>query len=294
MMAIDIARIERDWIHRIEAEAIKKMAPLTFDAGCPNIITPINNCPWTATGWTVSSCGATNSVAATIVYHVDGRPIDPCPFVGTAGTSGYTRIDYQVPVPSIDISFGVGNWARQVNFGIIWQTQTIYRIGSDAAPPPAILASERLRRMIAARQAPIYLPLHRQPLKPTDDVRELRARSTFRRIVGEKNWRSYCARGYVSVRGKSGRVYQIFSGHDVTRVYEGHKLVERLCVVLAGGPYPPTDSILMRYVLILSDEATFNRLANRTAGGERRLVKRQPEPVESLAETWRRSRGVAA
>jgi hypothetical protein len=153
---------------------------------------------------------------------------------------------------------------------------------------------ERLREIIRARQAPLYLPSHRKLLLPTQDDRELRARAAFRRIVGEHNWRTYCAKGYVSVRAKSGRVYQIFAGRDVTRVYENGRLTERLCVQLAD-EYPATDAILMRYVLVLSDEATFRRVANHTIARyqEPDVVRRVAVPKTDLITEWRRLRGAA-
>ena len=93
------------------------------------------------------------------------------------------------------------------------------------------------------------------------------------------------------MKAVSGRVYQIFAGHDVTRVYEDGKLIERLCVVL-NGDYPPSDSILMRYVLVLSDEATFRRLANRTvvSGDNRDVVREGVVPTTDLVTEWSRLR----
>jgi len=48
-------------------------------------------------------------------------------------------------------------------------------------------------------------------------------------------------------------VYQIFPGHGITCVYENGKMIERLCVVLRGD-FPPTDSVIVRYLMALNNE----------------------------------------
>ena len=44
--------------------------------------------------------------------------------------------------------------------------------------------------------------------------------------------------------------------------YRDGKKTECLCVVLQGG-FPPTDSLIMRYLMILNDENGFRALANK-------------------------------
>jgi hypothetical protein len=62
------------------------------------------------------------------------------------------------------------------------------------------------------------------------------------------------------VIAKSGLIYQIFPGHDFTKVYNRGIMVDRYCVVLQGG-FPPTDSLIMRYLLILNNEKMFESFA---------------------------------
>jgi hypothetical protein len=62
------------------------------------------------------------------------------------------------------------------------------------------------------------------------------------------------------VIAKSGLIYQIFPGHDFTKVYNRGIMVDRYCVVLQGG-FPPTDSLIMRYLLILNNEEMFKSYA---------------------------------
>ncbi|HSZ58480.1 MAG TPA: hypothetical protein VK797_22630 [Tepidisphaeraceae bacterium] len=251
------------------------------------------------------SCGQTG-YAGVWVDLCDGTTAASCPSWQPIGTQ--TQILYDKYKPQFINPYATSNamtvtiggneceqWLRQNmhlwyrNFYTGNWTQTWTQITAPQKTP-----GERLREIIRARQAPLHLPSHRKLLLPTDDARELRARASFRRIVGEHNWRSYCARGYVSVRGKSGRVYQIFAGHDVTRVYEGGRLIERLCIVLSGH-YPPTDSILMRYVMVLSDEAGFCKQANRTVcHGENPAVVSEREVKNDLLTEWQRIKGRAA
>lgn len=87
-------------------------------------------------------------------------------------------------------------------------------------------------------------------------------------MLGEITYRLFLKNGFVSVRGSSGRVYQIFPGHQFTRVFENGKCIEQLCVIL-NDTYPPTDSLLMRYCILLNDEEHFCRLSNRHRAYER-------------------------
>lgn len=118
---------------------------------------------------------------------------------------------------------------------------------------------DRLKRIIASRQAP-SIRTSRKHLRLDVDEREMRARQTLRRVVGEDNFRNFLTNGFVTVRAKSGKSYQIFPGYDMTCVFEKGRMVERLCVVLSGN-FPPTDSVIMRYLMILNNEKQFKELA---------------------------------
>lgn len=152
--------------------------------------------------------------------------------------------------------------------------------------------SEMVREIIRDRQGP-YIIGSRKHLKPTIDPKEVRARETLKRVLGEPKFRKYMKDGFVSVQARSGKVYQIFPGHGVTRVYQDGEMVERLCVVLRG-QFPPTDSLIMRYLLILNDERDF-----RSHAIEHDVYKRQAEPTiiantESLNDIWNRMKSKRA
>lgn len=119
---------------------------------------------------------------------------------------------------------------------------------------------DRLRQIIQSRCAPAIIGV-RKPLVLSINEREMRARAMLCRLIGDDRFRRYVAHGHVSLRAKSGRVYQIFPGHGITKVYLLGVPVEKLCVVLIGD-FPATDSVVMRYLLILNDEDDFRRRAN--------------------------------
>ena len=128
------------------------------------------------------------------------------------------------------------------------------------APPPRILTpSERLREIMQARRAPAFVST-RKPIQTTEDIREMRARETLRRVIGDAKFRNFLKTGFVTVRGPSGLTYQIFPGHGITNVFDCGKPVERLCVVLRGN-FPPTDSLITRFLMLLNNEDQFRSLA---------------------------------
>ncbi len=129
--------------------------------------------------------------------------------------------------------------------------------GYDVSVPKT--AAEKLREILDKRVAPNVLSSC-NPLGFTTDPREMRARETLRRVLGDDKFKDFIRRGHVTVRGKTGLVYQIFPGHGITKVYDRGRMTERLCVVLQGD-FPPTDSLIMRYLMILNNEQQFRKYA---------------------------------
>jgi hypothetical protein len=160
------------------------------------------------------------------------------------------------------------------------------RWGSYAYPKPD--PKRRLQEIMDSRQAPrIIVAEHRKPITAVPDVREQRARYTLRRVIGEEKFKGLLKNGYISIRGKSGRVYQIFPGDGITAVYEGGKMIDRICVKLQGN-FPATDNIIMRYLLILNNESEFERLGIKHRVFERRRFEVvQPKVEKNLVELFR-------
>jgi len=150
----------------------------------------------------------------------------------------------------------------------------------------------RLREILQSRQAPLVISSRKSMPHPSD-IREQRARETLRRVLGDDKFRRFIRHGFVSVKAKSGLVYQIFPAHGITNVYREGEKVERLCVVLRGD-FPPTDSLIMRYLLILNDERDFRKHAIEHKVYPKKMVELDlvKEP-ESLNEIWNKMRKVA-
>jgi len=127
---------------------------------------------------------------------------------------------------------------------------------------PVSTPVDQMRNIITSRHAPAFRPNTRRSIMPVPrDVREQRARETLRRVIGDDKFKNFLRTGFVSVRAKSGMVYQIFPSHGITCVYNNGVQIERLCVVLQGD-FAPTDSLIMRYILILNNEKYFRSFAN--------------------------------
>lgn len=159
---------------------------------------------------------------------------------------------------------------------------------SDGVVAAPKTPSERLRQMIQARQGPMIMT--RNPLKAPADEREVRARETLLRVIGEDKFRNFLKHGFITVRGKSGKVYQIFTGHGITCVYDRGQMVERLCVILTGN-FPPTDELIMRYLMILNNEDDFRAKAIKHSVTQKKVA--DPVDLRPLPEIYRELRKVA-
>lgn len=153
--------------------------------------------------------------------------------------------------------------------------------------------AEKLRDIMQQRHAPaIIIAGTREPLQAPADFREICARQTIRRVLGEDDYRGYVKDGFVSVRAKSGLVYQIYPAHGITRVYRDGVMVERLCVVLKGD-FPPTDSLIMRYLLILNDEMDFRKHAIKHQIIAPKAIHQKQSDSRSLVEIYKGLKVVA-
>ena len=166
----------------------------------------------------------------------------------------------------------ISYWDQGID-GLTWQSRVV---------PPG----ESMRRMIKARMSPA-VHRRRTSLSIAMDIREERARRTLRRVIGEQAFKKFVRDGFITVVPKSGLTYRIYPGRGITVVYDRGIIVDRLCVVLQGD-FPPTDSILMRYLLILNDEGEFSKYAIKQMGFgavDTSLVFPNQE-VKPLTEAW--------
>ncbi len=151
--------------------------------------------------------------------------------------------------------------------------------------------THRLREILGQRAGPhIITSKTRQAMKSPGDIREERARETLRRVIGEQKFRNFLKTGFVSVKGKSGLIYQIFPGHGITAVYNRGNMVERLCVVLTGN-FPPTDSLIMRYIMILNNEDQFRSFAVKHGVYQPGTVQKPTIDMRPLPEIYSELKG---
>ena len=149
---------------------------------------------------------------------------------------------------------------------------------------PQKTAQDRLREIIANRQAPNQF--RRESPGRTTDNREARARETLRQVVGEEQYRNFLRAGFVSAsNSKSGRIYQIFGGTKFVNVYEHGRMIERLCVYLTGD-FPPTDQIIVRYLMALNNEDELWKIAIKH-GPSKLHWNEQSGKVQPLTEIYR-------
>lgn len=190
------------------------------------------------------------------------------PFVGTGTYYIYTTNSATATAIPMGYYYtnGCGTWVTD-NF---------------AAPIQSL--AERIREALRTRIAPAIFT-HAKPLGFTKDLREIRARETLQRVIGEDKYKSFLRKGFISVQAKSGLVYQIYPGHDFTKVYDHGKMVDRYCVVLQGG-FPPTDSLIMRYLMLLNNEEQFKSYAIKH-GAIIKPIQLQVNKQQSLLELFR-------
>lgn len=148
---------------------------------------------------------------------------------------------------------------------------------------PLIDPQNRLRDIIKKRQSPAIIR-SRQSENHISDPREMRARETLRRVLGSNKYQRFLRDGFISVRAKSGLIYQIFPSYKMTNVFDRGKCIETLCVVL-NGDFPPTDSLIMRYLLILNDEREFRKLAIKHSVPRRQQHHRE-QIIKPLSAIW--------
>jgi hypothetical protein len=145
----------------------------------------------------------------------------------------------------------------------------------DPAPDP----KQRLSKIISDRQAPLIIssPKHREPVGHPTDIREWRARQTLRELIGDDAYCRFLHTGIVSVRGESGMVYNIRPGYSMVEVFKGGQLTDRICIQ-SKGSYPPTDTLIMRCLLIWDDEKALWKIGVKHGTHGRCPVSPQPQP----------------
>jgi len=190
---------------------------------------------------------------------------------------------------SADSSTSSNSWETCINGWKITESTGIPSISTSNIIKWEMISSyispqEKLKQILQKRMTP-YIISSRKPMKNPYDAREEKARETLRRVIGDSQFRNFLKNGFVSAKAKSGKIYQIFPGNDMTKVYSSGQLVEKLCIVLKGR-FPPTDSVIMRYLMVLNNEDKFREKAVRWSASApyRRILLAKDE--RSLTEIY--------
>jgi len=87
---------------------------------------------------------------------------------------------------------------------------------------------------------------------------------TLREMITEEEFKRYLKYGFVTVRGQSGDVYQVFRSNHHTKVWRGNKVVEEVCIRISSEVgVPPTDNVIAFMTMISADEEAFKKAGNR-------------------------------
>jgi len=94
------------------------------------------------------------------------------------------------------------------------------------------------------------------------DAAENRAIETLREEISEFEFRRYIKRGFITVVGSSGRVYQIFRDRQHIKAYWQGQLIEELCIYIPDGNVPVTDKLIAFKTMIDINEDEFRKYSN--------------------------------
>ncbi len=92
---------------------------------------------------------------------------------------------------------------------------------------------------------------------------ERRAELLLTEILRPEEYRQLKRKGYLDVTSptRPTRIYRVPRSRDQVRVYEGGRLIERLCVQSIE-PVPYADVVVMHKLMIEANEEEYLRLAN--------------------------------
>jgi hypothetical protein len=95
----------------------------------------------------------------------------------------------------------------------------------------------------------------------TMNAAEVTALQLLRSLVTPENFRKYLKYGFVTIKGASGLVYNIYRKRHVC-VYDGQNEVASLCVHINAGP--PTDEVIAKILMCECNEPEIWQRANCT------------------------------
>ena len=82
---------------------------------------------------------------------------------------------------------------------------------------------------------------------------EKKALDYLRDLISEKEWQTYINKGFLSIRGKSGKNYLVFRNRAHTKVFENKRLVKEICI-RTDENCPWTDHVINLKIMIENEE----------------------------------------
>jgi hypothetical protein len=89
---------------------------------------------------------------------------------------------------------------------------------------------------------------------------EKKAKEKLRSLVSTEDYDNYILLGRLKYIAPDGTIYMIGSGEEMTDVYNP-EYSHKLCVIFEDPNLPPTDSVIMRLMMLKTDPERFHSLA---------------------------------
>jgi hypothetical protein len=91
---------------------------------------------------------------------------------------------------------------------------------------------------------------------------EWKALSTLRDMISESDFRRFLKFGFITVRGSTGKIYQIFRRNFHIKVWDKNKVVCEICSYIRDDKIPLTDKLIAFKTIIEADENSIYKMGN--------------------------------
>lgn len=160
------------------------------------------------------------------------------------------------------------NYSEYQYNSTIYINNCTYHSGSDyrnyfSLPPVDPAEKKKFVFREKIRNQLIFTPKTKAEPLTNVEGNETVAIETLREMITEEEFKRFINRGFITVTGRSGKVYQIFRNNWHTKVWVGGQLVEEVCVRIRGDVgAPATDNLIAFKAMIEADEEEFRSLGN--------------------------------
>lgn len=170
----------------------------------------------------------------------------------TAGTSYYSANSWATVNLNVKRWRSTGGWGGQA----FWVQE-----------PPPLSKVDEFRKKLRENMQPEIVTKNRDLWGINLTEQEIRARTLLLELIGEEAFRRYLRRGFIVVKGMTGTLYKISGGNTriisyVKNVHGHFQAFEEFCVQFREYNLPFTDGVIMRKLLVESDEFQLRKVAN--------------------------------